>query len=383
MSLAVTDHPTALGCKNARFGNRDEGLTVTPAPATGPDAAFDAYTAALDAEGAPLLGHLVLYSVFDGRVKREDLERWFLELGLDSALLPPPIRPVDAFEKVTGRNGIRVTYPLDGQRPITASGKRARRPLNGTAREATLMVRHVRRDRDHIIRHLVREVRDELQTTLTYDAHVAECVFTRDTSDTSAPGAGTLHVTADHSAIAELPESERATVYTVLDELRDTYAHRCAFLTADRLRTLIRSYVENLGATRVRPSGGVYFVHRQHAQALAALRELVARMGEGSHLVRIPIPDQDEMREMILAAFTTKAKDDLDRLARDIAAAQKDGAPDHEVQVLYRRFQQMKTATAEHSELLSTSLDDTKAALELVNLQLVGLLATAGGSSDE
>lgn len=325
----------------------------------------------------------MLYSVFDGRVRREDLERWFPELGLDSAFLPPSIRPVDAFEKITGRDGVRVSYPLDGQRPLTADGKRARRPANGTAREATLMVRHVRRDGGQIIRHLVREVRDEQQTKLSYDARLGECVFLRDSSDTAGHGAGTLQVTADHAAIAVLPEDERSTVYAVLEELKDTYAERCIFLTADRLRTLIRSYVEQLGAIRVRPTGGVYFVHRAHAKDLAALRELVARMGEGSNLVRIPIPDQDEMREMIVTAFTTKAKDDLDRLARDIAAAQAAHAPDHEVQALYRRFTELQTATAQHSELLSTSLDDTDAALKLVNLQLAGLLAAAGDQDQD
>lgn len=346
-------------------------------------AGFDAYTAALEDADAPLLGHLVLYSVFDGRVRREDLERWFLELGMDSAFLPPTIRPVDAYEKVTGRDGVRRTYPLDGQRPVLASGKRQRRSANGKAREATLMVRHVRRDGGQIVRHLVREVRDETQTKLSYDTRLAECVFVRDTSDTAGHGAGTLRVEPDHAAIGKLPEAEQGVVREVLDELRETYDHRRVFFTADRLRTLIRSFVESLGALRVRPTGGVYFVHRDHIQQLAALRELTDRMGAGSSLVRIPIPDQDEMREMVIAAFTTKAKDDLDQLARDIATARAAGAPEQEVQALYRRFTELQTATTQHSELLSTSLDDTDAALKLVNLQLAGLLATAGDDDED
>jgi ABC-type Fe2+-enterobactin transport system substrate-binding protein len=91
--------------------------------------------------------------------------------------------------------------------------------------------------------------------------------------------------------------------------------------------------------------------------------------------VRIPIPDQDKMRQMIISACTT---DDLDRLAADIAEAHRAHAPDHEVQALYRRFTELQKATAQHADLLSTSLDDTDAALKLVNLQLAGLLAAAG-----
>jgi hypothetical protein len=341
------------------------------------EAGFDAYTAAMDSGDTPLLGHLVLYSIFDGRVKRDDLERWFLELGLDSAFLPPPIRPVDAFEKVTGPSGVRATYPLDGAAPASGRGRR-RRPTDGKTREATLMVRHVRRDNTHIVRHLVREVRDEQQTRLSYDARLGECVFHRDTSDTaSAPGAGSIQVTPDHAAINTLPDDERVKVYSLLQEIRDAYNRNRVFLTGDRLRTLIRSYIEHLGAIRVRPTGGVYFVHHTHHGTLAKLRQLVAAMGAGSHLVRIPIPNQDEMREMIVNAFTTKAKDDLDKLARDIATAQTEGFSHASVQGLFKRFQALQAATAEHSELLSTSLDDTDAALQLVKLQFGGLLTTA------
>jgi hypothetical protein len=364
----------------ARPGNRPSSR---PAGSPSLAAGFDAYTAALEQEGAPLLGHLVLYSVFDGRVRREDLERWFMELGMDSALLPPPIRPVDAFEKITGRDGVRRTYPLDGQRPVLPSGKLKRRPANGSGREATLMVRHVRRDPRQIVRHLVREVRDESATKLTYDSRLAEMVFVRDTSNTAGPGAGSLRVEPANTAIAKLPEDEQATVRDMLAEFRETFDHRCTFYTADRLRTLIRSTVENWGALRVRPTGGVYFVHRDHGQELAALRELVDRMGEGSNLVRIPIPDQDEMRTMVISAFTNQARDDLNQLSADIAAARAAGASEQDITALHRRFTAVQDATTKHSTLLSTSLDDTDAALQLVNLQLAGLLAHTNDENDK
>jgi|GEM_PF-5412547 hypothetical protein len=44
---------------------------------------------------------------------------------------------------------------------------------------------------------------------------------------------------------------------------------------------------------------------------------------------------------------------------------------------LHKRFRDLQAATAEHSELLSTSLDDTGAALKLVNAQLASLLTQA------
>jgi hypothetical protein len=84
------------------------------------------------------------------------------------------------------------------------------------------------------------------------------------------------------------------------------------------------------------------------------------------------------MREMVIAAWRAKAKDDLDRLARDIAAAQHAEPGQSAVQALYKRFQNLESAATEHTQLLNASLDDTGAALRLVRAQLGSLLATAG-----
>ncbi|MBV6700241.1 hypothetical protein KV557_24580 [Kitasatospora aureofaciens] len=346
----------------------------TPDLATG-DAVLDAYAAALAGGDAPVLGYLVLYSIFDGDVTRDDLERWFAELKLDPDLLPPPLRPVDAYERITGPDGVRYSYPLDDPTATGRDGSRKRRKTSELGRSAVLMVRPVRRDGDRIVRHIVREVRDEAKTKLRYDTRLGTVVFNRDHT-TTTDGAGTLHVEPDHQAIAKLPQAEQATVNQMIESLKTSYQRRCTYLTGDKLRSLVRRYVEDLNAIRVRPTGGVYYVHRQHSPALAALRELVSRFGKGSHLVRVPLPDQDEMREMIVTAFTTKAKDDLDRLAKDIAAAQRTGRT-ADVKRLYDRFAALQKTTDEHAALLSTSLDDTASALQLVKLQLGSLLATA------
>jgi hypothetical protein len=351
-------------------------MTTQDSPAAGQDAAPGAalagYLEAMDGEGAALLGHLVLYSVFDSRVTRDDVGRWFIQLGLDSAFVPPPIRAVDAFEKVTGPAGIRVTYSLDDPRP-----SRRRRRQDGRGREATLMIRHVRRDGSQIVRHVVREVRDEASTKLSYDTRLGECTFRRDGSPSALHGAGALQVTPDRAAIRQLPAAEQEQVGEMLAGIEGAYQRHRTYLTADRLRTVIRTYVESLHAIRVRPTGGVYFVSGRHAATLAALRDLVSRFGAGSHLSRIPLPDQEEMREMIVTAFTTRSREDLDKLARDIAAARQEDGGLPAIQSLHKRFTALQAAAAEHSGLLAASLDDTTASLQLVSAQLASLLARA------
>ncbi|MFI5614672.1 DUF6744 family protein [Amycolatopsis sp. NPDC051903] len=353
----------------------DEGFIATG------DAAFDSYAEALEAGETPLLGHLVLYSIFDGRVTPERLEKWFRELSLDLAFLPGGLRADAAFEKVTGPSGVRTVYPLDD--PTAEPRPKSRRKADAIGRQATLMLRHVRRDRREIVRHVVREVRDEEETSLSYEPKLGEAVFRFDTAGTGAPGDGALHVAPDNAAIAALPEAEQGVVRELLDEITAAYRHRRTFYSGDKLRAVIREYVEDLGGIKVRPTGGVYFVHRQHAEVLSALRTLASRFGEGSHFVRIPIPDQAEMREMIITAFTTQARDELNQLSAEIATAQRDGAPDHVLAKLHRRFRDVQKATKDHSTLLSTSLEDTTAALDLVKLQLGNLLATAASGTDD
>lgn len=348
-----------------------------PDRATG-DVDFDAYAASAEDGETPLLGHLVLYSVFDGDIAPADLEDWFNELGLDENLLPPQPRNVDAFEKVTGLHGVRRSYPLDDPTATGQDGRRRRRRPEEFGRSAVLMIRPVRSDSGRIVRHIVREVRDEKNTTLSYDTRLGTCVFHRDQAGTSTDkGAGRLSVQPDEQAIAALPEAEQSAVREMVQAIATDYGRRSNYLSGDKLRSLVRRYVEHLGAIKVRSTGGVYFVHHRHAATLAALRELVGRFAPGSHLVRIPIPNQDEMREMVIAAFATKAKQELDQLGVDIAAARR-STKTEEAAKLLARFKALKEATAEHSALLSTSLDDTEEALRVVNAQLATLIMHAG-----
>lgn len=81
------------------------------------------------------------------------------------------------------------------------------------------------------------------------------------------------------------------------------------------------------------------------------------------------------MRQMVISAFTTKGRDDLGKLAADIAAARRDNATDATATALCKRFRDLQAAAAGHAALLNISLDDTSAALQLVNAQLASLLA--------
>jgi hypothetical protein len=333
---------------------------------------FRGYVEALEDEGAPLLGHLVLYSVFSGEVTPSLCQAWFTELGLDMALCPGEIRACDVYERITGPSGVRRKYPIG--EPQT---RRQRRQHGAKEREGLLMIRHVSRDDSAIVRKLVREVRDEERVQLEYDASLAVIAFTRDRAEGAAPGAGSLVVQPDHATIGALPVAEQREVEEVLGEVRDSFERGRLYLSGDKLRAVIRDYLESFCPIRVRPTGGVYFVGRQHAHALGALRELVRRFGHGSNLTRVPIADHDEMREMIISAFITRADAELYKLANEIQKARQSEPSATVIKTLHDRFTELKAAAAEHQALLAGSIGDTQASMQLVQLQLASLLATA------
>jgi len=227
----------------------------------------------------------------------------------------------------------------------------------------------------------VREIRDEERVALDYEARLARIEFRPDDSAGSDPGAGALRITPDHCAIAALPEAERDQVKGVLDDVRAAFDHGRLYLSGDRLRALVRDYIETFAPIIVRPTGGVYFVGAAHAETLGRLRGLVSRFGHGSNLSRVPIADQDEMREMVISAFIARASSELQDLAEEIHRVQTRTSTTS-VKKLWERYSELKRAAAEHEALLSGAVGDTEAAMQLAELQLTALLMQ-GGAEDE
>ena len=80
------------------------------------------------------------------------------------------------------------------------------------------------------------------------------------------------------------------------------------------------------------------------------------------------------MRQMVIAAFVTRSNDELQKLARDIAAARQAEAGAATIQALHNRFRDLQAAATEHQQLLGGSIDDTRATMQLVGIQLTSLL---------
>lgn len=331
------------------------------------DPALNSYLYSLTGENADpdaLLGHLVIYNIAGvDPVGEAELRNWFDELELDKRHLPGPPRQLDAFEKAT--SSAKANYPLGGVRKRN-HGKRGQ--------TVTLMMRGVVRDETRIVRHLVRELADHDNEELSYEVCLAEAQFLRKTGPGQPDGAGDMSLTPDLEEINRLGANERSTINELLAQINRDYEDRSRYVSADRLRKMLRDYIENeLSAVRIH--AGVYFVHRQHAGALAALRALAAWFA--GEVTRIPLPNAAEMRQMVDGAFETKAQADLESLARDIARAQSD-PKGYQVRKLDQRYHAVRQAAEEHQAILDTHLTAVESTLDLVKAQMASLWVTVG-----
>lgn len=331
------------------------------------DGAFNSYLNGLTGENADaLLGHLVIYNIAGvDPVDPAELRTWFDELELSRLYLPGPPRQLDAFEKATST--AKTSYPVGGVR---------KRDHSKSGQTVTLMMRNVTRDETRIVRHLVRELADHDNEELSYEVCLAEAQFLLSTAPASPDGAGDMTLTPNEDEIERLPAAEYLTITELLEQVADDYANRSRYIGADRLRKMLRDYIETeLHAVRIH--AGVYFVHHRHSATLAALRTLAARFA--GELTRVPLPDATEMRTMVDGAFEAKAQADLKSLARDIARAQADPKA-YQVRKLHQRYLAVQKAARDHQATLDTHLAETEATLDLVQAQMASLLIAAGST---
>lgn len=338
------------------------------------DRELNSYLREQSTADAALLGSVVLMQV--GAIKdvtRKDLMIWFNELDLDPAFLPNEPRPVDAFESATG--AAKTKYPLG----VGANGRK-KQTHEKTGQTVTLMMRHVMRDENRVVRHLVRELADHADEALSYEVKLAEAEFLRKIGPTIPIGSGDMTLVAADDEIDKLSTFEQSLINDLIAKVRKNYNHSRQHIASARISGMLRDYLEGrCGAIRLQ--NGVYFVPQRFNDILTSLRLVAARCD--ATINRIPLPDNDEQRAMVDAAFNAKTATDLDSLARDIAREQAAGAATFRVTKLYARFHQVKKDAEEYQENLGAELGDTAARLELINTQMANLLASVDSQDDD
>ncbi|RJQ74209.1 hypothetical protein D5S17_23355 [Pseudonocardiaceae bacterium YIM PH 21723] len=327
----------------------------------------------LDADS--LLGFVALLSV--GKVEdisHSELRSWFQAMDLNQAdYLPGEPRSVDAYESATG--GAKVKYPL-GTNP-NGTKKQTHEKVGQTI---TLMMRHVVRDEDRIVRHLVRELADHNDEALSYEVKLAEAEFKRQIGPNIPIGSGDMGLTRELDEIDRLDAYEQTMITSLITKIEADFERGRQYISATRISKMLRDYIEH-GAGGIRLQNGAYFVPFQHGALLGSLRELAARCG--AQINRIPLLNTADQREMVGDAFNAKVGQDLDALARDIAKEQTAGAAAYRVRKLHARFSQVQQEAKQYQENLGAELGDTEARIKMINSQMATLLMSTNSNVDK
>lgn len=310
------------------------------------------------------IGSIVWYSIAGGqergvdgkrttvpvRVHQDLLAAWFEEFEIDPAYLPPRIKKIDAFRAATTQVRKR-EYPLD----------------EGGTRFGQLRIDEVKSDPEQVIRHVVRIVRDERKEQLSMD-HLATIKFIRG----GRTARGKRH-SGDHvkwAILSRVQGEDRVQVEALLDEFDERYEDLSNHLHSPALRGIVRNFlVTSLNAISMKTSGGLYFVHKNKWPQVAAIQQLVRRLGPTCSLEDMPLVDNSDKRRMLTEAFEVEIEEECQALLRLIAEANEKapgGRINHRKYAeLNAAFQEISTRSDEYSEMLDVTQGRAADALEV------------------
>jgi hypothetical protein len=321
-----------------------------------PSTTFDAYRQQLN--GMPtskFIGAICWFTVNESNVVRDEVEKLFLDRNLDERFIPNPVKPVDAFRRATSRHDL--TYPV------------------GDRQDATLYFEEVDFDEERVIQHLFRKVRDRQKVELTH-SQVGEAIFYRQSRKAKRNGVGGESV-AFSLKRSQLNDTEYDQANKLIETVHNSYERNKGYLTSQALRGMVRDYVVSLNAISVRPSGGVYFVHRSRTDTVNLLAEVVTQLGEGSMLHMLPLVDNEQQRGMLTEAFQDEVDDECNRLLKLVG----DINDEHKGTVPARKYAQLRAAlddTMERAEEYTKVLGLAQnRAANSIDMAMTSLLAMA------
>lgn len=331
-------------------------MTKTKAPKV---ATFGDYLASAgDLPEDAFVGVLAWFTITKrARVTPAEIEQRFATLDLDTRYLPSPLTAASAFRKATGPEATVRTYRLpDGN-------------------EARILFRSLPSDRETMTRVIVRERVDAAGKRLDH-VEAGRIVFYKAGRGSSERVRFTVHGETDTGG--PLQTGERPLVTALCDEINHEYETYKTYLYDQPLRQMVREYVVGLNAVSVRPSGGLYFLHRSRWDEVRRLTTLVEGLHEGCTFVTAPLMDLPEMREMLIDAFQDEIVDEVTKLVgevTDLQAAAKAGktVTPEMVSKYGETVRGIASRAEEHTRVLEVSQDRTAGALESAWMVLAGL----------
>lgn len=309
---------------------------------------LDSYATRIEAQIDPenLLGRLFWYAMSEMRVPHADFVGMLTDVGITTG---HPLEPKDA----------------DVFRRECSKVKRVKVATNDDdVFENYRMVEF--RDDHTITRRVVRERVNNAGRKLGF-TELFDVVFDRDTADLV------------FKSLKDFRFRNNSTPADIRDEILDQYYMWRGCLNAYAIREWIRNFIMHLGATMVRPGGGVYFLREAHETSIENLETIGVELSEYSQgkveFHSLPLIDDTKQREMVQRAFEAETVDAIDELIgeiTDLSRAKKKITSDRYAG-LVDKFQDLTSRTQEYEELLEQKLASTSTRLDIFQRSLLNL----------
>jgi len=228
-------------------------------------------------------------------ITREELKDLLVKADIDPQFLPDTSRAIDAFRSAT--TAATDEYDSDGT------------PMR-------LVVRETRQTPTHVMRQVFRQWTNAESGEIE-EQRVADLQFFRP----RRTAAGRVHGTERLRILVDQRMSglDRARVDALVKRIQAAYKTNRDRLSSHAVRAVARTYLYRLGAVAVADSGGgAYLLPPEHRAEAQALQAVIRQCGPGCRLRVIPLPDEPDLREMVVESIDVDIETRALVLVRDV-----------------------------------------------------------------
>lgn len=333
-------------------------------------------------ESASLIGYIFWCSVASSRLTREELAEVFAESALDEAFMPGDISARDAFRraaKSTEQKAGKLSEDLDyGDSEVDPRGSTTDVDEEGeSAPRARVMIREVKAASGREVRHVVREIVDDVGERLDYRT------------------VGSLSVEDGRLTVSLEVEREDLTgpEATILETFSESFAYELEHYDAYAMRRIVRHALARCSPVALNKQGGVYVVPRSRNRELAALERFVVglRSRGGATVWRVPLVDDEAYREQIEESLSEQVLAEKDALISEMrhALGSKGRLTDARRDSFFKRMRRLQSLVDDYKEALDEEQLEIENDLSIAGRQLRNMLqsgadkelaATEGGA---
>jgi hypothetical protein len=229
------------------------------------------------------------------------------------------------------------------------------------------MIRDFTAKGDALGKRIVCEVVDTQGKRLSYE-QIVDLTFI---NPSQPGGSSTIKVDWINGWNAVNQQRAQQVVDTVLSEFK---AWKGQFHDAV-MRHWIKQTILGMGATAVRPTGGIYFLKEEFAGQVEALETFITdHFPPGGECHSVEIPDTSKQREMVQRAIEAETTGVVEQMMLEIADVKKAGKlTPKKFEEMNKRVREVEHKIADYSKLLETDLKAVNTRVELLAGMAKGL----------